>query len=774
MIIFLGGGRSVFAKAAGLITVGVLLMAAPPSYRLPKFIMLAFAALLAAPVLSFLPADWLGTIPEWRASLTGDWGIVLPRSASPQPMVTLESWAMFAVGIVWLVWCASRGSTTDDRRCVLRILCLGIAAIAVLTLMHKARTIHILWWTFPAEYGETFGPFPNRNHTSSLMAMGSVLCAAMAYDSYRSKGLGWAFFVMMMIPLMMVVVSNTSRAGVILLLLGFTAWVWTASLRKGFFKKAALMSTLVFGGISVVMIAGDSIKQRLASVATYGRMSGHLGARSAVYSDVMKMTSEAPWTGIGMGNFIDVFPQNASFHESHVRFFHPESDLLWIMVEGGMLTAILLLAALLMLVAQTGPWANSRDDESSSRQDRRLRHACAIAACIAGAHGIVDVPNHGMGYGLLSALLLALALRPSKVSTPATIADRLAFRITGGMAAVFGVAMLATFLGTPATTGRTSAKMLAQSARSLSANNRDGEALALAEKAIALNPLDWTNYFLRATLLLKLNRPESEAVLDFGRARALEPHYAMMCIEEGRVWLAHGSRLAIPAWGEFLRRQPERIDFYQQLLDLVSSSPGLKAEAKKLATTSALKLILLRYTPGPSEDFNVALHDLLDMPKGLAGLEPEGRQELFRIWQERGDRAELKAALTKNLSWQQDGWRVLCDELARGGDYQTAYRLATHYIQSPISSSVSDFHELDELRHNFDINPLDPRRGIDLYMALKTKGQWQDALETLEKISRLPSAPPYIVYEKSSIHAQQGDFRKAWELMSSYISLAKK
>ena len=774
VIVFLGGGRSVFAKGAALTTMGLIMMLAPPGYRLPKSLLLAFAALLVAPALSFLPAAWLGTVPEWRNILTGDWGIELAPSATAQPWVTLESWAMMAAGILWLVWCASRGSTTDDRRSVLRILSTGIAAIAVLTLQYKAKMIHILWWKFPPELGETFGPFANRNHTSSIMAMGAILCAALAYDSYRSKSIGWTFHVMLMIPLTMVVVSNTSRAGVILLLLVLTVWVWTASLRKGFFKKAALMSTLLLGGISIVMVAGGSIKQRFTSIGSVDALSGRLGARSAVYSDVLKMTSEASWTGIGMGNFIDVFPQHASFHESHVRFFHPESDLMWIMVEGGMLTMMLLLAAMLILSASTGPWSNSRDDEAASRQDRRLRHACAIAAWIAGAHGIIDVPNHSMGYGLLSALMLALAVRPSRVRQPAGSPDRLIFRVLGIFATCFGLATLAAFAGKPMLPGRTSAKMLAQTARSLSAANRDGEAMTLTNRAIEMNPLDWTLYFLRARLHLNLKHPESEAMLDFGRARAIEPHYAMMCIEEGRVWLAQGSRFVIPAWGEFLRRQPERTDFYSQLLHLIDGSPELKAEARKLASTAPLKLIALRYTPLPAEDFNKALQDLLDMPKGLAGLEPEGRQELFRLWQAHGDREKLKEALTQNLSWQQDGWRVLCDELARDGNYEGAFRLATHYVQDPVSPSVSDFQELAELKHNFDMNPLDPRRGIDLFFAQKTKGQWVEALETLERISRLPSAPAYIVYEKAVVYAQRQDFRKAWELMSSYITLAKK
>lgn len=773
IVCFLGGGRSVFAKGVAATATGALILAAPPGYRLSKLTLLCLVALLVAPLVSFLPATWLGPLAEWRTILSDEWGIGLASTATPQPWVTFESWLLLLTGVVWLAWCASRGSTLDDRRSVIQMLVIGASVIAVLTLLDKRHLIHVLWWKFPSELGETYGPFANRNHTSSLMAMASVLCAAAAYDGHRNKARSWLFFLVLMVPIFIVILTNTSRAGLVLFFVGVSIWLWTAAMRKGFFKKVALIGSLALCGIAVVLVLGGSLSGRFSGRDATKSHTTELGVgRMELYSEVVKMTSAAPWTGVGLGNFVDVFPQVATVHEPRLRFLHPESDFFWSMAEGGMLTVIPVIAVVLLFASMTGPWIASRSDESASRQDRRLRLAAAIAAWMAVMHGIVDVPNHGLGYSLMTAMLAGLAIRPSRARVSATWADRLAFRLLGVVVLITGLLLLAVFFGRPALPGRSSAKLLAQQARTLSTANRDSEAMKLVNRAIELNPLDWTNYFLRATLHINLKHPDQQALLDFGRARAIEPHYSFMCIEEGHEWLAKHSPFAISAWKEFLRRNPERPDYFNYLLGLIRDDPALMREARKLAATAQLKLTYLEQTYDRAS-FDAQIDDMLAMPKSLEAMDSEGRKRFFRLWQERGNKAALKAALEKNQAWQQDGWQVLSEELAREGNFEGAYRLTIHYEQPPIVPSNSDLNDFAQLQHNFDMNPLDPRRGLDLYFAQKTKRQWDNALATLEKIYRLPDAPVYVRYEMAAIHAQKQDFRGAWQIMAEYLAKRK-
>lgn len=767
----MGGGRSVFAKGMAASLIGVLLMAAPPNQRLPRALLAALFAVVLAPLLSFLPASWLGPMPEWRRHLSEDWGIVMPGTGTPQPFVTLEAWLLVAAGIAWLAWCASRGSTLEDRRAVLQSLALGLGLFGILTLLNKAGMIHVQWWTFPSELGNNYGgPFANRNHTSSLMVIGSILCAASAYDSYRSKQRRWALFLLLLIPSFIVIITNTSRAGVLLFFVGITLWLWTAAMRKGLFKKIALASALILGGITLLVIFGGSLTNRLAGTITAGTTLINVDARSALYSDAIKITSTAPWTGLGLGNFSSIFPLHASFHEPAARFLHPESDMLWMMSEGGMSMLIAFIAMLALFSSMTGPWSDSREDESSSRQDRRLRHAAAIAAFIAALHGMLDVPNHSLGYALCSALLLALAIRPSKARTPATGTDRTLFRLVGLGVFAAGVSWLAVALGFPTMLGASTAKLLAQQARELSEKNHDGAALKLVDRAIEMNPLNWTHYFLRARLHLGLKHSEQAALMDFGRARAVEPHYAFMCYDESLIWLDHHPRFAIQAWQEFLDRHPVRTDFYSHFLQLINDDPELRAEARKLAHSPQLKLIYLMWTSDPAE-FNDVLSELIRQTPTLEGLHPQQKDLLFRMWQKLGNREALKAGLLKNPSWLQDGWPILADILAKEGDYKGAYQLSIRHEQSPISPSAPGLNDINQLEQNFLFNPTDPRRGLDLYFAQKAKLQWNAALATLDKVAGLPNSPTYIIYEMASVHAQKLDFRKAWELFSKYLSV---
>jgi O-Antigen ligase len=773
LICFLGGGRSVFAKGIAASSIGLLILVAPPSYRLPKILLASLAALLAAPLVSFLPMQWLGPIPEWRTVLVENWGVLLPESGTPQPWVTFEAWLLFACGVAWLAWCTSRGTTLDDRRIVIQLLVAGICVMAVLTLLNHAEMIRILWWKFPTNFGGTFGPFANRNHTSSIMALGSVLCAATAYDLHRNKRRLWMLFLPMLAPFFVVVMTNTSRAGAVLFFLGTLIWAFTAALRSNFVKKLIVVAALVLAGIAAILILRGSLTDKFGSVLTRESVSSTLGGRTRLYSDVVKMTAESPWAGIGLGCFSEVYPQEVSFHVPLYRFLHPESDWFWIMAEGGMLFLVACATCLVIIGSMTGPWPSSRSSDSSGRQDWRIRHAAGIAALIAAVHGIVDVPNHSMGYALTSTLLLALAVRPSRVQMAATGLDRLVFRIIGLCVLASGITWLAISMGTPVLPGKSSAKLLADKARQLSREDRDGDALKLVDRAIAMNPLNWTHYFLRARLHLGLKHTDQAALLDFGRARAIEPHYANMCIEEGDEWLAHNSPFVMQAWREYIRRDPKRgYESFGGRLWTIHTNPTLMSEARKIATTPALKLAYLGAEVRPAE-FSEVLAELLRQQPTLEGLEPESRTQLFRLWQQRGDKDALKTSLLKNLKWQQDGWQILCEEFAREGEYEHAYRLAVQYEPSPVSQSLSAALDMNQLERNFLFNPTDPRVGLDLYFAQKSKLQWNAALGTLEKIAGLPNSPAYIKYEMASVHAQKQDFRKAWELMLQYLSVRK-
>lgn len=776
-ICFLGGGRSLFVKGIAAASLGILVLVSPAQYRLPRALQVVLLIAVFAPLMAYLPGAWLGDI-SWRTNLIENWGIDLPTFGTAQPWVTAEVWIDYAIGIVWLAWCSARGSTTEDRRVAIRLLAAGLGLIATLTLLVNAKFIQIPWWVYPAEFGATIGPFANRNHTSSLMAISCVLTAAAAYDSFRRKDRTGFLFLALLIPCGGVIITNTSRAGIVLVFIGMSLWLATASLRKGFVRKAALIGTFALVGISGLFLFGGDILSRFVVTEDTRSALSSISTRGSLYMDAISITASAPFTGIGLGNFRDVFPQLGTTHGPIYFFRHPESDWLWLLTEGGIITFISFAVLISLLAQMTGPWLAAQKADAESRQDRRLRNAFAIAVFLAALHGFVDVPNHTPGYGLLSALSLGLALRASDIQLPSSPSMRGGHRLVGIGVLAVGATQLCIAFGNPLVPGMASARLLADRAVDFTTTGRDADAFKAINEAISMNPLCWTHYFQRAQLHLRLNHPYSDAHMDFGRARALEPYLAKFCFIEGQIWKDLNPEYAIAAWGEVLRRHPsDAISWYQAMLSESGGAPTLSNGLSQLAQTPDQKLRFLSYYQlynGNSPDsFKSRLASFLAESKNVDSLDSKGRHLLFQIWSQRGDRAELIRSLETNTIWQQDGWQILSQEYARDGKYEEAFKLARRYESPAASPSISAMAQLNQLEQNFLFNPTDPRRGIDLYFAYKTKGDWTQALATLEKISTLPTAPYYLTYEMASIYAEKGDFRRAWELMFQYLNRPK-
>ena len=79
----------------------------------------------------------------------------------------------------------------------------------------------------------------------------------------------------------------------------------------------------------------------------------------------------------------------------------------------------------------------------------------------------------------------------------------------------------------------------------------------------------------------------------------------------------------------------------------------------------------------------------------------------------------------------------------------------------------------DSLEAYTQANRLDPTSiaaGFDLFEAQKAKNLNDDALATLERISRLPDTPARVLYEQAAILHRKADYAKAWEKMNAYIA----
>ncbi|WP_395745445.1 O-antigen ligase family protein [Prosthecobacter sp.] len=772
-----GAGRESWSKALIAPLLGVVLICFVPKRQLPGVALFGLLGALIVPLCAFLPADWLSQPPAWKTTLVQDWDIHLSKSLTPQAGVTLEAWLFFGVCCAWLAWCLTRGFSDLQRRAMIHTLTCGGVLICVLSILEASKVIAIPWWPRnPVEWGHGFGPFANRNHASSFAAMTCVLCAAASYDAQRRRSRLWLPFLAGFIPPLICIFMNSSRAGLILLFLGMTAWFGTVAMRRGFFQKLAVSTSLIFIIASLLVMSGGNLSKRFTDVGISKFATDN--GRSTLFLETLKMSLESPWTGIGFGNFEDVFPQFNDMPSPLSRFLHPESDLLWLLSEGGLLTLLPALLVLFWIFLSTGPWFGKKKKNKSGMHDRRLRNAAAIVFGLGVVHGLGDVPNHGLGYATFMALLAGIAIRPRRLPQVASLPQRIACRLGGVALLVLGVMWAYVALGHPVLAGASATKVLRERSGKLAASGSPAGALVLLDQAIQMRPMDFHLYYERARLRLYLGQPKGDALLDFSRSRVLDPVYALTCYTEGLFWLDFYPPYAVIGWREFLRRFPERDlanhGYFGGMLQSGQQHPELREALWSLATTTELKFDYLR-TVQNRDEFDRCLRSLLAQPPSdLKGLEPAQRETLFNLWYQHGDQAALISALETNRKWRDDGWRILAEHYARNSDFQKACQTAMPYMPSVVRTAPGTTTDIGALERALLYNPTDARRAIDLFQAQKSQGDIDGALRTLQKVVAMPNAPPYVRQEIATLYIMKQDFRRAWENLRQAMQNVKK
>jgi len=763
LVILFGAGREAWSKGVAAVLVALVMVVFPVQRRLPKIAIFGLVGALLAPMLAFLPVDWQVGLPEWRTRLISDWEVPLSSTISPQAWVTWEAWLLHGTCLAWLAWCLIRGFSSEQRRSMLHTLAFGGVLLCGLAILEHFKWVEMSWWPRnPMAWGEGFGPFANRNHTGSMAAITSLLCAANAYDAHRRKSRRWMLFLLgAALPLACIFI-NTSKAGVILLFFGLTTWFGTSAMRKGFFQKMAVALSLVMVIATLLVISGGGVGSRLQS----GEFK-QVGARGMLVAETLKMVLQSPWLGVGLGNFEAIFPLVTEFHEPRSRFVHPENDLLWLLAEGGLLTVLAGLVLVVWILRSSGPWFGKKRKGAQNRLDRKLRNAAAIAFGMGVLHGLVDVPNHGLAFALLMALLAGILVRPRRLRTADGPADRLLVRGAGVVVLLIGAGWLAVTLGHASRfPGSSAAESLRTRANWLTMTGSVAGGLPLMNEAVRLNPMSFEFYFERARMWGYLGRPKDEVLQDFSRSRALEPHYAALCYQEGVFWLDFAPAYAVIGWRECLQRYPAAAPgihgTYRQMLNHAERYPELREPLWAMASSVELKLDYLG-TTRTREEFDRCLRSMLELQPQFEGIDGFQRKALFDLWNRLGDPKTLMTELERNKKWRDDGWSLLADYHARNSDFERACRIAAAYLPALNRATPDAAADIATLERAMLFNPNDPRRGIDLFQAQKKSGDIDAALRTLEKLSSIPKAPAYLHQEIAALYVEKEDFRRAWE-----------
>ena len=395
--------RLVQIALTALLAVGVLLLppAIVPLSRWGNRLLIALLALLAFKELA--PAEWFGAT-AWRTLLTRDFALTLPPTHHPEPARALDAWLAAAVGAVWFLW-VRRLAAERTQRVILAWSLFGaaalVAAVSFVTRGWDAQAIYGLRFT-PGWRG--FGPFPNRNHTGDLLAMGAVFGAGcVVWAGSRKK---WALTVGggLLLGLVLVALLTTeSRGGLVALGLGLLVFFALVQLRLRNRKTLAVAAgaALALGALGLAF--GGPVLARFHS-AEGGAVSNAMRLR--IWQDVFLMWKDAPLLGHGVDSFAQIFPFYQTFELENGVVLHPESSWRQWLVELGLIPVALGTVALAMFTA-------NHLRESFRGRGFFFRAAGFAAAAALLGHAVFDVPAHRWGTAgfALAALALACPMR---------------------------------------------------------------------------------------------------------------------------------------------------------------------------------------------------------------------------------------------------------------------------------------------------------------------------------------------------------------------------
>jgi hypothetical protein len=756
LAVTLGGSAELWSQATLALLAGILIFVAPPSRSLGPLNFI-FPALFLLALAAFLPAAWF-SVPPWRQQLA-DLPVVLPTTRTPQPWLTAQACALMLVGLVWIYRVLSCGWKSETRLQTARLLVLGIALLSAAAVAAYYLGFRVPGWTEV----ENRGWFPSRNQTADVLAVCGVVNYALVFDDLRKGRSSAALWILTLVLIAAGLVVSYSRSGIVMFFGGIVLWhLWPVQRHK-VVSSSAKWTTLSLA-LALLLLTGFF----LFGGDTLGRFEARplsqsvndAGFRIAIQKDAIHFSGEAPWLGVGLGNFEPLFASTQRESANGKRAIHPESDWLWAACELGWFAPLLFLAGIAWWLRRCLPFKHQTGES--------LRRAATVGALLFLLHGLVDVSGHRLASLGVGILLAGLALPRPRTSLPWR-AGAIVFRMLAVLLMLIGGWWLASVEALPVPP--TTADLARDQERIQAAVDRDDLATAkdLAGQALAIAPVNWHFYFQRAYAEAFLPGQMHLAGPDFLVARRLESQWSEPCFDEGRAWLAANEPdLCIDAWTEALRRaQPdERSDLLTRMMVLSSANEMVQDDLRQaVAGRTDEQLVFLSYA-SPAETKKI-IADMLAQDPGLDALDSPARASLFGSWWDHGDRADLIAGLQAHAHWLDAGWPYLADAFAAQKDFERAWETISRYFPPPLMPTLGSDLSADQLEQSFyQTNNLTD--GILLCLAQKNQGHTDDALATLRAVERIKGCPRYVFYLEAELWAARQQWEFAWNAWTRF------
>lgn len=232
------------------------------------------------------------------------------------------------------------------RRSFLRAtLYAGLAVATLSTLQHFTSEGGAIYWMFHVRAGRPFGPFVNPDHYAAFI---ELILPLAVFEAQRDRPRLWlhtamagAFYAS--------VIASASRAGAVLATLEILALPWLG--RRSNVAGKVIMLSAGFAGIASLVVGPDVLWDRFQDKDPF-RYRRQIGAST------LQMIRQRPWLGFGLGTYVDVYPEFASF-DTGLTVDHAHNDWAEWTAEGGVPMLLLIggIAGMTFRPAVRSGWA---------------------------------------------------------------------------------------------------------------------------------------------------------------------------------------------------------------------------------------------------------------------------------------------------------------------------------------------------------------------------------------------------------------------------------
>jgi O-antigen ligase len=313
-----------------------------------------------------------------------------------------------ALAAALAAWSGWRAGCSAERDTLSALFFGGLAVAGVAgTLLALVQVFHPQWadgrWVaIPTMAGRAVGNLRQPNHFSTLMVFA---CVGVAWLGARGRlpvtwaSAGLAAFIG-------VIVLTASRTGMVAMVL-LTAWgVFDRRLParlRWVLIGAPLVYGLAWGGMWLVSQTDQSVA--FAAEARLHDGSDISSSRFKIWTNVLALIAEQPWTGVGYGRFNFAWSMTP-FPGRPVAFFdHTHNIVLQWAVEFGLpVAALLLLLTLGTFVTLVRPVRAVSDEQVG------LAGAAAVMVAAAGLHSLLEYPLWYAYFLLPTAFVFGLGL----------------------------------------------------------------------------------------------------------------------------------------------------------------------------------------------------------------------------------------------------------------------------------------------------------------------------------------------------------------------------